>query len=115
MTPDEKRRDVIVLFTNGAAMIRVAKNDGSAWASAREFAVRGIEDRERGFIIPPTMIQEIQVRPHDPNRRDAASGWAHYYPRFRGGQLSEPEVSHSVEAGTIQKGRRRTRRSTPPI
>lgn len=65
---NEKRRDVLVLFTNGTAMIRTVPTDKHAWNVAREFAIRGIEDRERGFIIPLSMIQEIQVREHDPDR-----------------------------------------------
>lgn len=69
--------ETVAVLTNDAVIFHVSANDKLAWNTARQWATGGIEDRYRptedgirgrGHLIPPTMIKEVVVREHDPER-----------------------------------------------
>ena len=65
-----KPYETVAVFMNKAACYRVSPNEKAAWNLAREWLLRGIEERARGYIIGPTLIAEVYVREHDPARWD---------------------------------------------
>lgn len=61
----------VAVFVNKSAYVRTCPNEKTAWNTARDWVIRGVENQEKGFIVAPSMIQEVQVRKWEPPAADA--------------------------------------------